>query len=40
MKTGEMYFGYPESEHGWFRRFKMVYSVPGDTITVSKQAGD
>ena len=40
MKTGEMYFGYPESSHGWFRRFKMVYSVPGDTITVSRQDGD
>ena len=40
MKTAEMYFGYPESSHGWFRRFKMTYSVPGDTITVSKQAAE
>lgn len=37
MKTGEMYFGYPDPETGHFLRFKMVYSVPGDTITVSKQ---
>ena len=40
MKTAEMYFGYPESEHGWFRRFRMVYSVPGDSISVMKQAAD
>ena len=40
MKTAEMYFGYPEEEHGWFRRFRMVYSVPGDTITVTKQQAD
>lgn len=25
MSVGEMYFGYPETGHGWFRRFKMVY---------------
>ena len=37
MKTSEMYFGYPDPETGYFLRFKMVYSVPGDTITVSKQ---
>ena len=40
MKTAEMYYGYPESSHGWFRRFRMTYSVPGDTITVSKQAAE
>ena len=40
MKTAEMYFGYPESEHGWFRRFKMMYSIPGDSIKVTKQAAD
>lgn len=37
MKTGEMYFGYPDPETGHFLRFRMVYSIPGDTITVSKQ---
>ena len=37
MKTSEMYFGYPDPETGHFLRFKMVYSVPGDSITVSKQ---
>ena len=40
MKTAEMYFGYPESEHGWFRRFKMTYSIPSDQLTVSQQAAD
>jgi len=37
MKTAEMYFGYPDPETGNFLRFKMVYSIPGDVITVSKQ---
>lgn len=37
MKTSEMYFGYPDPETGYFLRFKMVYSIPADTITVSKQ---
>ena len=37
MKVAEMYFGYPDPETGYFVRFKMVYSVPGDIITVSKQ---
>jgi len=35
MSVGEMYFGYPESSHGWFRRFKIVYSVPTDSMEVS-----
>ncbi len=37
MKTGEMHFGYPETDHGWFRNFKVVYTVPTDQIKVSKQ---
>ena len=37
MSTGEMFFGYPDRSTGFFRRFKMVYSVPGDSLTVSKQ---
>ena len=37
MKTSEMYFGYPDPETGYFLRFKMVYSIPGDSVTVSKQ---
>jgi len=40
MKIAEMYFGYPEENHGWFRRFKMVYSIPADSITVSRQDND
>ncbi|MBQ6135856.1 MAG: prepilin-type N-terminal cleavage/methylation domain-containing protein [Kiritimatiellae bacterium] len=31
MQVGEMYFGYPETDHGYFRRFKIVYSVPTDS---------
>ena len=37
MTTSEMYFGYPDRETGRFRRFKMVYSVPGDSLAVSTQ---
>lgn len=35
MSVGEMYFGYPEASHGWFRRFRIVYSVPTDSMEVS-----
>ncbi len=37
MKVAEMHFGYPETDHGWFRRFKVVYSIPTDSMKVSKQ---
>jgi len=37
MKTSEMYFGYPDPSTGYFLRFKMVYSIPTDQFTVSKQ---
>ena len=37
MSTSEMYFGYPEADHGWFRRFKIVYSLPTDEIKVTQQ---
>lgn len=37
MMSSEMYFGYQEKEHGWFRRFKMVYSIPSDQLSVSMQ---
>lgn len=37
MSLGEMHFGYPEQSHGWFRRFKMVYSVPTDSLEVTEQ---
>ena len=37
MSTSEMYFGYPDSETGRFRRFKMVYSIPSDLLAVSVQ---
>ena len=37
MKVSEMHFGYPESSHGYFRRFKVVYSIPSDEMKVSQQ---
>ena len=37
MSSSEMHFGYPESEHGYFRHFKVVYSKPTDQMKVSKQ---
>ena len=37
MSLGEMYFGYPEESRGYFRRFKIVYSVPTDSMEVMKQ---
>ena len=37
MKTSEMYFGYPDANTGYFLRFKMVYSISADQLTVSKQ---
>ena len=36
MKVSEMMFGYPDSDTGRFRRFKMVYSIPTDQLTVTK----
>lgn len=37
MSVSEMHFGYPESSRGYFRRFKIIYSVPTDSIGVYKQ---
>lgn len=37
MKVSEMHFGYPETNHGWFRRFRVVYLIPSDEMKVSKQ---
>ena len=37
MKVPEMYFGYPETNSGYFRRFKMVYSISADQLMVGKQ---
>ena len=36
MKTSEMYFGYPDDD-GHFRRFKMIYAIPTDHVTVEVQ---
>ncbi len=40
MKTAEMYYGYPCPDTGYFRRFKIVYSIPTDQMTVSRQDND
>lgn len=37
MNTSEMYFGYQDAATGHFRRFKMVYSIPTDLLSVSTQ---
>ena len=37
MTLNEMYFGYPDKDTGYFRRFKMVYSIPTDSLSVGKQ---
>ena len=34
MTSSQMYFGYPDPETGYFLRFKMVYSIPADQISV------
>lgn len=37
MSISEMYYGYPEENHGYFRRLKIVYSRPTDSMEVTKQ---
>lgn len=37
MSVDQMYFGYPETSKGYFRRFKIVYSVPTDSMEVTRQ---
>ena len=37
MPVGKMFFGYPDPETGYFLRFKMVYSIPTDSMTVGLQ---
>lgn len=37
MKSAEMYFGYQDPDSGYFRRFKMVYSIPADQLSVKRQ---
>ena len=36
LKVSQMHFGYPDPKTGHFRHFKVVYSIPSDTFTVSK----
>lgn len=37
MVLSEMYFGYQDPDTGYFRRFKIVYSIPTDEMKVYKQ---
>ena len=37
MKTAEMYFGYQDPDSGYFRRFRMVYTIPADQLIVTRQ---
>lgn len=37
MSVDQMYFGYPDPSTGYFRRFKIVYSVPTDSMEVMRQ---
>ena len=32
-----MYFGYPETDHGYFRRFRIVYHYATDSMEVKRQ---
>ena len=35
-KLGDLYYGYPEPKRGYFRNFRVLYSIPTDTMTVSR----
>lgn len=35
MKVSQMYFGYPDPETGYFVRYRMIYSIPSDQLTVT-----
>lgn len=37
MSASDMYFGYADKDSGYFRRFKMVYSIPADQLSVMQQ---
>ena len=37
MKLSDMAFGYQESSHGYFRRFRMTYNAASDSVTVDLQ---
>lgn len=37
MTLSQMNFGYPDPETGYFRHFKIVYSIPTDEMKVSMQ---
>jgi len=40
LKLNNMYFGYPESSRGYFRHFKIIYSIPADAMTVTTMDSD
>lgn len=40
LTVANMKFGYPEERNAYFRHFKILYSIPGDDLTVSVQDTD
>lgn len=40
LSSSSMHFGYPDESTGRFRHFKMVYSIPGDSLSVMKMDDD
>lgn len=34
MKASQMHFGYPDAQTGSFVRYRMIYSIPADQLTV------
>ena len=36
LTVANMHFGYPDPETGYFRHFKIVYSIPADSFSVMK----
>ena len=37
MKLNDMNFGYPSEQHGKFRHFKIIYSIPANEMKVGRQ---
>ena len=40
LRVADMHFGYPDPETGFFRHFKIIYSIPTDSFSVKKMDTD
>ena len=40
LRVSDMHFGYPDSDTGHFRHFKIIYSIPTDSFSVKTQDTD